>query len=453
MSFSTGTGFSEHDQEDRRSGVLHGHDQTTPPLHVHHHEELGGFHFQRDSVLKECENPKLQLIRKIHRPLFQFSYQENTTGGIPLEGSTPPAASNEPHELPCPASQGTGRSLVAEQKGAQRHAEDSPSSTGSGHTGGIGRDADALRQVSRQNVCRSVSPRSCLREATVESKGNEFVGPELSTLLQTSSGSKCAHGEPRSRGDRSTVSADAGSAKCAVGRGSHHQETRASDNLTKDDSTSQIRDELQGLCTSAEPKDLVREGRCRMASYRDGVQDEQERTTRASEEFHGVPVQPRSSEPAECSDCDLAARSSARTARAISSSYRGHVKWLTPQEMVLLSNSLEQRTQEIQTKLKDLKGDPKYCDTPKIKSGRPMTKGAQKKANRVCKKIDLLEVYCEPESQLTRVCDQKGGRAERFTRDDGDLTTKERVEKLWVWIEVDEPSNIWVAPKCILWGN
>ena len=54
---------------------------------------------------------------------------------------------------------------------------------------------------------------------------------------------------------------------------------------------------------------------------------------------------------------------------------------------------------------------------------------------------------------LTRVCNQKGGRALRFTQKDGDLSTKEGVAKLWTWLELYEPKHVWVAPECRLWGS
>ena len=73
--------------------------------------------------------------------------------------------------------------------------------------------------------------------------------------------------------------------------------------------------------------------------------------------------------------------------------------------------------------------------------------------NWVGKRVDLLEIYCETSSQLTHVCNQKGGRAIRFTKDDGDLSTQMGQQKLWTWIELYEPRHIWVAPECRLWGN
>ena len=67
--------------------------------------------------------------------------------------------------------------------------------------------------------------------------------------------------------------------------------------------------------------------------------------------------------------------------------------------------------------------------------------------------LDLLEVYCGPNSQITHHIIKRGGRAMRFTCDDGDLGTVEGVQKLWLWIYLYEPRHIWLAPECRLWGK
>ena len=67
--------------------------------------------------------------------------------------------------------------------------------------------------------------------------------------------------------------------------------------------------------------------------------------------------------------------------------------------------------------------------------------------------VDLLEVYCEPNSQLTQQVTKLGGCALRFTIQDGDLRTSEGINKLWMWVHMYEPRNIWVAPECKFWGS
>ena len=67
--------------------------------------------------------------------------------------------------------------------------------------------------------------------------------------------------------------------------------------------------------------------------------------------------------------------------------------------------------------------------------------------------LDLLEVYCGPNSQITQQVLRLGGVAKRFTINDGDLGTTEGVQKLWLWIQLYEPRHIWLAPECKLYGK
>ena len=67
--------------------------------------------------------------------------------------------------------------------------------------------------------------------------------------------------------------------------------------------------------------------------------------------------------------------------------------------------------------------------------------------------LDLLEIYCEPDSQLTEQARRLGLRAERFTIHDGDLSTTAGREALWKKIMEKCPSEIWMAPECKYWGN
>ena len=67
--------------------------------------------------------------------------------------------------------------------------------------------------------------------------------------------------------------------------------------------------------------------------------------------------------------------------------------------------------------------------------------------------LDLLEVYCSPNSQITQWVNKHGGHARRFSFQDGDLNTREGVQKLWLWIYIYEPRHIWLSPECRLWGK
>ena len=67
--------------------------------------------------------------------------------------------------------------------------------------------------------------------------------------------------------------------------------------------------------------------------------------------------------------------------------------------------------------------------------------------------VDLLEIFCFPQSQMTTQMNKMGGKGLRFTLDDGDLSTVEGVNKLWTWIYMYEPLHIWAAPDCKGWAG
>ena len=67
--------------------------------------------------------------------------------------------------------------------------------------------------------------------------------------------------------------------------------------------------------------------------------------------------------------------------------------------------------------------------------------------------VDLLEIFCFPQSQMTTQMNKMGGKGLRFTLEDGDLSTVEGVNKLWTWIYMYEPLHIWTAPDCKGWGG
>eukprot|EP00435_Cladocopium_sp_Y103_P018919 s1103_g4.t1 len=67
--------------------------------------------------------------------------------------------------------------------------------------------------------------------------------------------------------------------------------------------------------------------------------------------------------------------------------------------------------------------------------------------------LDLLEIYCEENSQITSQAQQLGLKAKRFTFKDGDLSTPEGQAALWKVLEEEKPREVWMAPDCKYWGN
>ena len=66
------------------------------------------------------------------------------------------------------------------------------------------------------------------------------------------------------------------------------------------------------------------------------------------------------------------------------------------------------------------------------------------------RRLDILEVYCFPDSQLTHTASKMGLTVQRFTLQ---LRTPEGQARLWDIIETQRPRHIWASPDCKLWGN
>ena len=69
------------------------------------------------------------------------------------------------------------------------------------------------------------------------------------------------------------------------------------------------------------------------------------------------------------------------------------------------------------------------------------------------RKQDLLEIYAYPDSRLTEAINEMGGHAQRFTRQDGDLSTTAGQRQLYELLQRTQPKHIWMAPECRFWGS
>ena len=118
------------------------------------------------------------------------------------------------------------------------------------------------------------------------------------------------------------------------------------------------------------------------------------------------------------------------------------------------STSVIQRSQEILCHLKEVSQHLEREVEVLVAqtAGKFRTRHAPRTESQSCR-LDLLEIYCEPDSNLTKVITEMGMKAKRFTRQDGDLGTAEGQAKLWEMIHREQPRNIWVAPECKFWGN
>eukprot|EP00435_Cladocopium_sp_Y103_P015009 s850_g3.t1 len=74
------------------------------------------------------------------------------------------------------------------------------------------------------------------------------------------------------------------------------------------------------------------------------------------------------------------------------------------------------------------------------------------KGNNRCRPLDVLEIYAYPNSQLTSIAQASGLRAERFTFEDGDLSTVSGRVKLLTTVMLKQPRHVWLAPDCGPWS-
>ena len=66
-------------------------------------------------------------------------------------------------------------------------------------------------------------------------------------------------------------------------------------------------------------------------------------------------------------------------------------------------------------------------------------------------RLDLLEVMCSGESELTKQMQRLGGKAQRFGRLQGDLNTVEGRKRLSTILVTQQPKHVWVSPECGPW--
>eukprot|EP00438_Fugacium_kawagutii_P029976 Skav217703 [mRNA] locus=scaffold2294:90003:97141:- [translate_table: standard] len=66
-------------------------------------------------------------------------------------------------------------------------------------------------------------------------------------------------------------------------------------------------------------------------------------------------------------------------------------------------------------------------------------------------RLDLLEIYCSSDSQLTKQALRSGLRAMRFGLAQGDLSTYEGRCRLYDLLLSGRPKHVWVSPKCKAW--
>eukprot|EP00435_Cladocopium_sp_Y103_P013861 s2131_g3.t1 len=66
-------------------------------------------------------------------------------------------------------------------------------------------------------------------------------------------------------------------------------------------------------------------------------------------------------------------------------------------------------------------------------------------------KLDLLEIMCSEQSELTKQVQRLGGRAQRFGKVQGDLKTPEGRKRMFSVLVTQKPKHVWYSPECGPW--
>eukprot|EP00435_Cladocopium_sp_Y103_P037577 s2392_g10.t1 len=80
-----------------------------------------------------------------------------------------------------------------------------------------------------------------------------------------------------------------------------------------------------------------------------------------------------------------------------------------------------------------------------------VTQQLESKSNSSRTRLDLLEVMCSAESELTSQVRKLGGKAERFGRVQGDLQTTDGRKRLFALMVTHKPKHLWYSPECKPW--
>ena len=73
-------------------------------------------------------------------------------------------------------------------------------------------------------------------------------------------------------------------------------------------------------------------------------------------------------------------------------------------------------------------------------------------SSKVQPSLHLLEVFCNPSSELTKQVQNLGFRAQRHGFPEGDLDTKEGRRRLFMSLVMKRPRNLWYSPTCGPWS-
>ena len=296
-------------------------------------------------------------------------------------------------------------------------------SAGHSKSPAVGPTGDSLRQKPGEELQPCVRDGQELCVPSAQQKGSLLVAAQLSEL-------HAGPGEIRAEVPDSDSSHDGTISGITGTTGNHHSAEGRGQGSPK------------SSCPAGELRGLAYDQRCG-----DQAEGEGKTTQRADQHCHlfddANRAQPRSSEGIADKDCSAPKRVGPRNSGAIRRGGKSTSQLISEDQLRMLRQQMDVLVNDIEGNLEQMKRKH-----PSI--GRPSTKTEKLIQSRP---VDLLEIYCESNSQLTNQVNRFGGCAIRFTVQDGDLRTSEGINKLWTWVHLYEPKNIWVAPECKFWGS
>ena len=404
--------------QESHEGDEHSTDQHAQKfLHDLNQNCSDGIQSQESCSLKENVTENLQQNPVNPNAAIVLS-EEVTTGEIRSEGpSSPRQGHGVIGAVPCPDVDVSSGRISEGPEGVSGCSDHSHSTAGGGQSGRVGNYDHSIGQAPVKDLCHGLREREVLCEPGVEQKGSRAMAEELSTLLSSSPRSQC----------RTSGTTDAYLTSYDTRGGRSDPCWRSSVVDTTHQRSPDQGEEPEGCSTEGHHQGGERMDTC--VRDREGQQEKPAK----SEQHYGDTAQCREDCPTASTDRSPAARSQRRADRA-SMAVGSGLKTLTPDEVAFIQCELQDKSQKIQDGLSKLSSDPIYCG---IKKSSEITRERTKFSGKwVSKRVDLLEIYCDEESELTKVRNMKGGRALRFTKEDGDLTTSSGQQKLWTWIEL-----------------
>ena len=407
---------------------IHNTHHDTEEIYQHELEK------QRAKLRRNAKHPSQEFSQSMHafpvqKPL-PSDFIQHGTAKLSAQTDWPPVISvtstatdgqghlHQPERYVVPGTESLRRRRSGSPDAEDLHDITEPElqcSSGDSEPPAMGKPCHSLRQEPGQELQPSVRDGQKLCLSDQKSKGSLVLASQLSELHD-------CPGEVR----------DEEPGTCATG----------DSQLCHLDSTAQRKSSTESSPEAGKDGRLAGDFRCR--DHEEGEEQASQRTEQDGQQLDDADrPQPRESENAANADRSAPKRACTRDSGSNRRGGRATSQLISQDQLRMLQQKMDVLVGEIENNLEQIKKKhPSIVRAPlkseKLTPSRP---------------VDLLEVYCEPNSQLTQQVTKLGGCALRFTIQDGDLRTSEGINKLWMWVHMYEPRNIWVAPECKFWGS